>query len=51
MIGDRNANTPPAPAIQRPSVVVMPGQVHDVGEASTAITVMIANLSWLRVAP
>ena len=32
-IGDRNANRSPEPATQRPSVVVMPGEVHHIGEA------------------
>src|SRR5262249_41705069 len=45
-IGDRIANSPPAPAIHLPSVVVCPLAFITYARPSTAITVTIAQRSW-----
>jgi len=51
MIGERKANRSPDPAIQRPSVVVMPVRFITYARPRTAITVTIASLSWSSEPP
>ncbi len=49
-IGEMIANRPPVSASQAPSEPVWP-EVHDVGQARTAMTVTMADLSSTYVAP
>ncbi len=51
MIADRNATTPPAPAIHWPSVSVCAEKFMTYASARTVATVSVAHLSWLSVLP
>ena len=51
MIGDRNARTPPAPAIQLPIVSVCADRFITYASARTVATVSVAHLSWSSVSP
>ena len=51
MIDDRNARTPPAPAIHCPSVSVWAEKFMTYASASTVATVSVAHLSWFSVCP
>src|SRR3954463_10560549 len=51
MIGEKNASTPPAPAIQLPIVSVCALRFITYARPSTAATVTVAHLSWEIMRP